>query len=129
LGTVAQALGLVSCVVRIADAERFLTGHASIGDDGSVYIMPDPEDGTSDTFEQGRIIGRQEERAKIKRIYHDAVSPELSAALLTLAEAEKGLKAKHAPDADELAKVRHLIDKAIEKIVASLERQEAVREH
>jgi hypothetical protein len=114
---VVDAPGVVSCVVRTADAERFLTGHASIGDDGSVFIMPDLEDETSHAFEQGRIIGRQEERAKIKRIFYDAVSPELSAALLALAETEKELKARHAPEADELAKVRRLIDKAIEKIV------------
>src|SRR5215471_20624410 len=43
---VAEAPGLVSCVVRTADAERVLTGHASLGDDGSVYVMPDLEDGT-----------------------------------------------------------------------------------
>jgi hypothetical protein len=60
--------------------------------------MPDLEDGTSDAFGQGRIIGRQEERAKIKRIFHETVSPELSVALRTLAEAEKELKAKHAPE-------------------------------
>jgi hypothetical protein len=83
--------------------------------------MPDLEDGDSDAFEQGRVIGRQEERAKIKRIFHDPVSPELSAALLTLAHAEKELKAKHAPEADQLAQVRRLIDKAIEKIVTSLD--------
>ena len=126
---VAEAPGLVSCVVRTADAERFLTGHASIGDDGSVCIMPDLKDGTSDAFEQGRTIGRQEERARIKRILHDTAGPEVSDALLTLAEAEKELKAKHAPEVDELAKVTRLIDKAIEKIVAALELQEAVKDH
>ena len=115
--------------VRTADSERLLTGHASIGDEGSVYVMPDLEDGTLDAFEQGRIIGGQEERAKIKRIFHDPLSPELSAALLTLAHAEKELKAKHAPEADQLAQVRRLIDKAIEKIVTSLERHEAVNNH
>jgi len=126
---VSEAPGFVSCIVRTADPERVLTGHASIGDDGSVYIMPDLEDGASHAFEHGRIIGRQEERAKIKRIFHDPVSPELSAALLTLAHAEKELKAKHAPEADQLAQVRRLIDKAIEKIVTSLEPQEAVNNH
>ena len=123
---VAQAPGLVSCVVRTADTERFLTGHASIGDDGSVCVMLDLEDGTSDPFEQGRIVGRQEERANIKGIFHDAVSPELSVAFLTLAETEKDLRAKHAPEADELAKVKRLIDKVIEKIVTPLEPHFAV---
>ena len=88
--------------------------------------MLDLEDGTSDAFEQGRIIGRQEERANIKGIFHDAVSPELSVALLTLAETEKDLRAKHAPQADELAKVTRLIDKVIEKIVTPLESHFAV---
>ena len=115
---VAEAPGLVSCVVRTADSERLLPGHPSMGDDGSVYLMPDLEDGTSDTFEQGRIIGGQQERTKIKGIFHGAVSPELSVALGSLAEAEKQLKAKHA---GELAKVTRLIGKVIEKIVTSLE--------
>ena len=88
--------------------------------------MLDLEDGTSDAFEQGRIIGRQEERANIKGIFHDAVSPELSVAILTLAETEKDLRAKHAPEADELAKVKRLIDKVIEKIVTPLEPHFAV---
>jgi len=114
---VAEAPGLVSCVMRTADSERLLTGHASLGDDGSVYVMPDLEDGTSDAFEQGRIIGGQEERAKSKGIFHSAVSLELSVALRSLAEAEKQLKAKQAPEADELAKVTRLIGKVIEKIV------------
>jgi hypothetical protein len=82
--------------------------------------MPDL-DGASDAFEQGRIIGGQEERAKIKGIFHGAVSRELSVALLTLAQAEKQLRAKHAPEADELAKVTRLIGKVTEKIVTSLE--------
>jgi hypothetical protein len=126
---VAEVPGLVSCIVRTADAERFLTGHASIGDDGSVYIMPGLENGTSDAFEQGRVIGRQEERGKIKRIFHDAASPKLSVALVTLAEAERELKAKHAPQAHELAKVTRLLEKVFEKIVASLEPHQALKDH
>jgi hypothetical protein len=42
-------------------------------------------------------------------------------AFLSLGAAEKQLKAKHAPEADELAKVTRLIGKVIEKIVTSLE--------
>jgi hypothetical protein len=122
---VAEAPGLISCVVRTADTEKFLTGHAAIGDDGSVFVMLDLEDWTSDAFEQGRIIGTREERAKIKQIYHDAVSPELLVALFTLGEAEKELKAKHAREAAELVKVARLIDKVIEKIVTSLDPQGA----
>jgi hypothetical protein len=120
---VAEAPGLISCVVRTSDTEKFLTGHAALGDDGSVYLMPDLEDWTSDAFEQGRIVGSQEERAKIKQIYHDAVSPELLVALFTLGEVEKELKATHAREAAELAKVERLIDKVIEKIVGSLDPQ------
>jgi hypothetical protein len=119
--SVAEAPGLISCVVRTSDTERFVTGHAALGDDGSVFLMPDPENWTSDPFEQGRILGSQEERAKIKQIYHDAVSPELLVALFTLGQVERELKATHAREAAELTKVAGLIDKVIEKIVASLE--------
>jgi hypothetical protein len=63
------------------------------------------------------------------RIFHDTAGSEVSDALLTLAEAGKELKAKHAPEADELAKVTRLIDKMIEKIVTALEPQEAVKDH
>jgi hypothetical protein len=126
---VAEAPGLVSCVVRTADTERFLNGHAAVGDDGSVYVMPDLEDGTSHAFEQGRLTGSQEERAKIKGLFHDAVSPELLVALFTLAEAEKELTARDAPEAVQLAKVTRLIEKVIEKIVTSLDPQEVVKDH
>jgi hypothetical protein len=35
---VTEAPGLISCVVRTSDTEKFLTGHAALGDDGSVYL-------------------------------------------------------------------------------------------
>jgi hypothetical protein len=118
-----EAPGLVACVVRTADARRSLTGHASIGDDGSVYIMLDPED----AFEQGRIIGRQEEYANVKEIFREAVSPVLSIALPALAEVERELKATHSPQADKIAKATRLIDNVMEKIVRSLNLEEERR--
>jgi hypothetical protein len=122
---VAEAPGLISCVVRTADTGRFLTGHAAVGDDGSVFLMPDLERCTSGSFEQGRVLGIQEERAKIKQIFHDAISPELLVVLFILGEVQKGLNANHAHEAAELAKVTRLIDNVIEKIVAYLDPQEA----
>jgi hypothetical protein len=118
---VAEAPGLVACVLRTEDGERFLTGQASIGDDGSVYVMPDLEDGTSDALEQGRIVGRQEERARIKGVFHEAATPAFSAAIVTLTEAKRRLKAKHAVEAEEFGKAMRLIVEASEKIVDSLE--------
>jgi hypothetical protein len=118
---VAEAPGLISCVIRTADSERFITGHAALGDDGSVYVIPDLENWTSDAFERGRMVGSQEERAKIKQVYHDAVSPELLVALFTLGEAERQLQATHPREAAELTKVARLIDKVIEKLAKSLE--------
>jgi hypothetical protein len=118
---IAEAPGLISCLIRTADSEKFITGHAALGDDGSVYVMPDPENWTSDAYEWGRMAGSQEERAKIKQVYHEAVSPELIAALATLGEAERQLKATHPRQAAELTKVARLIDKVIEKLAKSLE--------
>jgi hypothetical protein len=118
---VPEAPGLISCVIRTVGSERFITGHAALGDDGSVYVMPDLENLTSDAFERGRMVGSQEERTKIKQVYHDAVSPELLVALFTLGEAERELKATHPREAAEITKVARLIDKVIEKLVKSLE--------
>jgi hypothetical protein len=118
---VAEAPGLVACVVRAKNGERLLTGQASIGDDGSVYVMPDLEDGTSDAFEQGRVVGRQEERSNIKGVFHETATPAFSTAIVTLTEAKRRLNGKHAAEAEELGKAMRLMVEAIEKIVDSLE--------
>ena len=72
---------------RIFDTENFPTGHAAKRDDGFVLLMLDVLDKNTGLLEDARVFGREEERSRILKIFHDKVSPKLLAAIFEVARA------------------------------------------
>jgi len=58
------------------------------------YVMLDLFDPSTATFEQGRSVGRQEERERIARAFHDEVSSSMIAALFLIETAKTRSGAK-----------------------------------
>lgn len=70
---------------------------------------------SSAQFEQGRLVGRQEERARIIKLFHDEVSSTMMAALFAVESAKNALEAQNLPVVLELEKASELLSEAVEK--------------
>jgi hypothetical protein len=79
---------------RTLDTENFATGHAAKRDDGFVLLMLDVLDKSTGLLEDARVFGREEERSRILKIFHDKVSPKLLAAIFEVARAKEELESK-----------------------------------
>lgn len=79
---------------RILETENFATGQATKRDSGFVLLMLDVLDKSTGLLEDARVIGREEERSRILKIFHDKVSPKLLAAIFEVARAKEELEAK-----------------------------------
>ena len=79
---------------RILDTENFATGQAAKRDDAFVLLMLDVLDKSTSLLEDARVFGRDEERSRILKIFHDKVSPKLLAAIFEVARAKEELESK-----------------------------------
>ena len=79
---------------RILDTENFATGQATKRDGAFVLLMLDVLDKSTGLLEDARVVGREEERSRILKIFHDKVSPKLLAAIFEVARAKEELEAK-----------------------------------
>ena len=90
----AADIEVVPVRLRTFDTESFVTGHAAKRDDGFVLLMLDVLDKSTGVLEDARGFGREEERSRILKIFHDKVSPKLLAAIFEVARAKEELEAK-----------------------------------
>jgi hypothetical protein len=68
--------------------------HGKIG-----YVMLDVFDSSSAKFEQGRNAGREEERTRVIKTFHEEVSPSMIAALFLIETAKSDLEEAGLPQA------------------------------
>jgi hypothetical protein len=80
--TAADRVHLRSCLVQGARGEVPRTGHCFLRQDDLLLLFLDTaeEDAGRKEFATGKLIGRQMERERMKKEFHDAVSPEILAA-------------------------------------------------
>jgi signal transduction histidine kinase len=83
--------------------------------------MIDDAESHSAEFEQGRLMGEQEERARIIKLFHDEVSSTMIAALFAVEAAKNALDAQNLPEVQELEKASEVLTEAVEKTADVLE--------
>jgi hypothetical protein len=84
------------------------------------YVMLDIFDSASGQFEQGRIAGREEERNRIVKAYHEEVSSSMIAALFLIETAKSELQDAESPQTEAVSKASEILTEATEKIAHAL---------
>jgi hypothetical protein len=80
------------------------------------YVMLEVFDSSSVQFDQGRIAGREEERNRIIKAYHEEVSSSMIAALFLVESAKSELEEAGLPQAEAISKASDKLAEATEKI-------------
>jgi hypothetical protein len=80
------------------------------------YVMLDFLDVSSAQSEQDRIAGREEERNRIIKAYHEEVSSSVIAALFLAHTAKRELEEAGLPQAETVSKVSEVLTETTEKI-------------
>jgi hypothetical protein len=85
--------------------------HGKIG-----YVMLDVFDSSSAKFEQGRNAGREEERNRVIKTFHEEVSSSMIAALFLIETAKSELEEAGLPQAEAVSKASDILVETTEKI-------------
>jgi signal transduction histidine kinase len=84
-------------------------------------MLRDMEPTTSTKFEQGRLVGQEQERIRIVQMFHDEVSSGMLAALFKIQMAKEKLESANSPDVEPVAQASEMLSEAIEKMEEVLE--------
>jgi hypothetical protein len=86
------------------------------------YLMlRDLDPATSTDFEQGRLVGQEQEHARIVQMFHEEVSSGLIAALFKIQVAKEKLESAESPESKPIAQASEMLSDAVEKIGEVLE--------
>jgi hypothetical protein len=85
--------------------------HGKIG-----YVMLDVFDSSSAQFEQGRHAGREAERNRVVKAFHEEVSSSIIAALFLIETAKTELEEAGLPQAEAVSKASDILSETTEKI-------------
>ena len=85
------------------------------------YVMLDLFEPSTAEFEQGRSVGRQEERDRIARLFHEEVSSPMMAALFLIETAKSELDEAALPQAEAVSKASEILTEVTEKIVKAID--------
>jgi signal transduction histidine kinase len=107
--------------VKTTSRSAALPGHVVKSAGRCGYLMVHDAESDSAEFEQGRLVGQQEERARIVKLFHDEVSSTMMAALFAVESAKNALEAQNLPAVKELEKASELLSEAVEKTADALE--------
>jgi signal transduction histidine kinase len=83
-------------------------------------VMLDVFAASSAQFERGRVLGREEERNRITKAFHDEVSSSIVAALFMIETAKTELEQAGLPQAEAVAKASDILAETTEKIADAL---------
>jgi hypothetical protein len=111
-----QKAEYVGCAVRRPFGEQPAPGFIIRTHDRIGYMMLDVFGAPSAQFEQGRVVGREEERNRINKAFHDEVSSSIVAALFLIETVKSELQQAGLPQAEAVAKAPDILTETTEKI-------------
>jgi hypothetical protein len=111
-----QTVEYIACAAR----RPFGTGSApgfAVKPHGKIgYVMLDVFDSSSAQFEQGRNVGREEERNRVIKAFHEEVSSSMIAAIFLIQTAKSELEEAGLPQAEAVSKAAEILAESTEKI-------------
>ena len=122
-----QKVEYVGCAVRRPCGEQPVPGFIIRTHDRIGYLMLDVFGSSSAQFEQGRAVGREEERNRINKAFHEEVSSSIVAALFLIETAKAELEQADLPQAETIAKASDILAETTEKITDILSHGEDTR--
>ena len=118
------ALGLFPCVVRRAMNRSVLPGYVQRSREGLAHILLEPRQTLSGRdFQHGELFGQENERIRMRQVFHQDVSSPILAAIFAIAAAKDA--AKNASVSESLQKASDLLTGTLEAMGAALEGKEA----
>jgi hypothetical protein len=114
----------VRCNIRCYGQEHFATGYAARRNDGFVLFMIDVVNPTTGAIEDARLFGREEERNRIMKLFHDEVSPKLLAAVFEVQRAKEELDAKGLKEGQAVSKAGEKLIETIDAVISVLDPDE-----
>ena len=112
-----QSVQYVACAAKLPSGRDPALGYAVRTGGKLCYVMLDVFDSSSAQFEQGRTAGREEERNRVMKEFHDEVSSSLIAALFLIQTAKIELEDASLPQAQAVSNASDILTDATEKIV------------
>ena len=106
----------VSCAAKRPLSAGEIPGYVVRAQDKMGYVMLEVTGSPSAEFEQGRIVGREEEGNRIRDTFHEEVSSSIIAALFLIEMAKSELEKAGSPQAETVSKVSDILTGATEKI-------------
>jgi signal transduction histidine kinase len=98
---------LEACTVKTPGQAEVRSGRAFRREDDYVFLILEPLlESDQNSYTQGALAGRQEERERLRRALHDSVSQHLVAASFALEKVKTELKQAGQPEAAEIASVQ-----------------------
>ncbi|MBV9873769.1 MAG: hypothetical protein JO025_03485 [Verrucomicrobia bacterium] len=106
----------IPIAIRTAKAAAAEPGHLVRSNHNLGYIMLDGVSKASTSFEQGRLVGKEQERMRIVRMFEEEVSSGVLGAVFKLHTAKEKLKSIDSPEAAQVSEASDLLTEAIEKM-------------
>ena len=106
----------ISCAAKRPFGADVIPGYVVRSQNKVGYVMLEIAESPSAQFEQGRIVGREEERNRIRTAFHEEVSSSIIAALFLIEMAKSELEKAGSPQAEAVSKVSDILTDATEKI-------------
>jgi PAS domain-containing protein len=116
----APGVQLVRCTTRCSGQEHFATGYAAKRED-FVLLMLDVINPSTGAIEDARLFGREEERNRILKLFHDKVSPKLLAAVFEVVNAKERLEEKGLEESKVVARAADKLTETIDAVVSVLD--------
>jgi signal transduction histidine kinase len=89
-----------------------------------VLFMIDVVNPTTGAIEDARLFGREEERNRIMKLFHDEVSPKLLAAVFEVQRAKEELDAKGLKEGQAVSKAGEKLIETIDAVISVLDPDE-----
>jgi hypothetical protein len=112
----AQTVEYIACAAKCPFGADSAPGFAVRSQGEIGYVMLDVFDSSSAQFEQGRNAGREEERNRVIKTFHEEVSSSMIAALFLIETAKSELEEAGLPQAEAVSKASDILAETTEKM-------------
>jgi hypothetical protein len=113
---------LVAFAVRVPGKTAAVPGNLVRSKGNLGYLMlSDIEPSASTKFEQGRLVGQEQERIRILQTFHDEVSSGLLGAVFKIQMAKEKLQSSQLSEAGPVTEASEMLSEAVEKMGDVLE--------
>ena len=118
----------IPVAVRTPKADAAKPGHLVRSRDNLGYLMLNERTIASQEFEQGRLVGKEQERMRIVQMFHEEISSGMLGAVFKIHQAQEKLNSANSPEAETVSEASELLSDAIEKMSAVMDDEKKASE-